>query len=575
MRRDLGALEAEEFDLVVIGGGMFGAAVALDATQRGLRVALVERGDFCGATSAHSFKMIHGGIRYLQHGDVKRVRQSARARAGFLRIAPHLTRPLPIVVPTYGWGMKSKPVLRVGTGLYDLLTFDRNRGIADPSRHIPNARFWSREEVVRRYPGLPRDGLTGAGVFCDGQMYNPLRLVLAFVRSAVDAGAVCANYVEAVSLLGDEHRVRGVHAIDRVSGGRLAVRGRVVVNAAGPYAEAVLTRGAGRGLLPRTPFSRDAYFIVNRPLFEGDEALTLPAATHDPDAFISRGERHLFVVPWRGATLVGVWHKVYAGDPDDYAIEEAELASWIEEVNGAYPGLHLKPGDVALGSAGLVPFGDNDPQSRHLKFAHRSRLIDHKVERNVDGFVTLIGVRYTTGPCDAVEVVDLVQRKLGTVPSPSRLETVPVDGGDIDDFEALVRTVTDALPADSAAHARSLAHNHGSAWRRLEAVIAAKGDLARPLAGSGVLRAQVALAVTDEMAMSLADIVFRRTDLCSAGNVGRAALSEAAAVAAEAAGWDPGRAAAELAFVEERLRLARSGRAFLADGAPPALAMAA
>ena len=154
MHRDLRALEGTEFDLVVVGGGMFGAAAALDAAQRGLRTALIERADFAGATSSHSFKMVHGGIRYLQHADFPRLRHSARARSAFLRSAPHLVRPLPIVVPTYGAGMKSKPVLRVGMAAYDLLTADRNRGIADPSRQIPRGRFMSREEVGRRYPGL-------------------------------------------------------------------------------------------------------------------------------------------------------------------------------------------------------------------------------------------------------------------------------------------------------------------------------------------------------------------------------------------------------------------------------------
>ena len=130
---------ATEFDLIVIGGGMFGAAAALDAAQRGLTAALVDRADFAGATSAHSFKMIHGGIRYLQHADVGRVRHSARARATFLRVAPHLVQPLPIVVPTYGRGMKSKAVLRAGMAAYDMLTFDRNRGIDDPAGRIPTA----------------------------------------------------------------------------------------------------------------------------------------------------------------------------------------------------------------------------------------------------------------------------------------------------------------------------------------------------------------------------------------------------------------------------------------------------
>ena len=132
---------------------MFGAAAALDAAQRGLKVALIERADFAGATSAQSFKMLHGGIRYLQHADLPRIRQSARARAAFLRVAPHLTRPLPIVVPTYGFGMKSEAALRLGMATYDLLTVDRNRGIPDPDRHIPSAYFLGRKRGARPLPG--------------------------------------------------------------------------------------------------------------------------------------------------------------------------------------------------------------------------------------------------------------------------------------------------------------------------------------------------------------------------------------------------------------------------------------
>src|SRR4051794_28173003 len=313
MQRDLAALEAAEFDLLVVGGGMFGAAAALDAAQRGLRVALIERGDFAGVTSAHSFKVVHGGIRYLQHADVYRIRHSARARSTFLRVAPHLVHPLPIVVPTYGYGMKSRQVLRLGMTAYDLITADRNRGIADPTRRIPNCRFLSREEVLRRFPGLAPEGLTGAGVFCDGQMQNPTRLVLAFVQSAVAEGAFCANYVGAVRLLERAGRVHGVLARARLAGGEVEIRARLVLNAAGPYAEGLLAGSLGRGLSPTTPFSRDAWFLVRRPLVEGDHAVTVPSLTSDPDAIVSRGGRHLFLVPWRGVTLVGVWHKVYQG----------------------------------------------------------------------------------------------------------------------------------------------------------------------------------------------------------------------------------------------------------------------
>jgi glycerol-3-phosphate dehydrogenase len=576
MQRDLSALARDGFDLVVVGGGIFGAAAALDAAQRGLSVALIERGDFAGATSAHSYKMIHGGIRYLQHADIARIRQSARARATFLRTAPHLAHPLPIVVPTYGWGMKSKPVLRAGMAVYDLLTRDRNRGIPDPKRQIPNAEFLTRDEVIRRYPGLAREGLTGAGVFCDGQMYNPPRLVLAFVQSAVAAGAVCANHVEAVGLVQRGGRIEGVTARDRLGGDQFEVRGRVVLNAAGPYAEGLLAGALGQGLAPPTPFSRDAFFIVGRTLVDSVHALTVPSLTSDPDAVFSRGARHLFLVPWRGVTLVGVWHKVYRGHPDQYEITEAELEAWIAEINLGYGGLGLTLDDVTLASAGLVPFGENDPDARHLKYAHRSRVVDHARERGLEGLLTLVGVRYTTGPTEAVEVVDLVCGKLKKRMAASRLETTPVHGGGFADFAALVaqagREAPDGVPPASL---RAVVHNHGTGYGELLRLMREQPGWAQPLGGSPVLGAEIVQAVDHEMAMTLADAVFRRTDLCTAGHPGEAALRAAARVMAERLGWSDGRLESELDDVRRRLRLARTGRAFLADGPAPVEALVA
>ena len=172
-----------------------------------------------------------------------------------------------------------------------------------------------------------------------------------------------------------------------------------MVNAAGPYAQRILAGALGSGLTPPTPFSRDAYFIVPRPVLDGDHALTVPSRTRDSEAMVSRGTRHLFLVPWRGVTLVGVWHKVYPGDPDRYEITEAELERWIAEINEAYPAAQLNIDEVALGSAGLVPFGEHDPAAQSLKFAHSSRIVDHAAERQLEGLITLIGVRYTTGPC--------------------------------------------------------------------------------------------------------------------------------------------------------------------------------
>lgn len=562
MTRDLAALTGTEFDLVVIGGGIVGACAAWDAAQRGLSVALIERGDFGSATSANLFKMVHGGIRYVQHADLPRVRQSSQERRVLLRIAPHLVGPLPIVVPTYGHGLKGKAALRVGMGAYDALTFDRNRGIDDPARRIPRGRCISRDEVLRAFPGLDQRGLTGAGIIHDGQIFNPPRLVLAFLQRAAGAGAVAANYVEATGLLPAEGRPRGVRARDHLTGSELEIRAKVVLNAAGPYAERFLTRAGGLRLDPAGTYSRDACFVVPRRLFGGDYALALQGRTSDPDARFSRGARHLFVVPWREYSLVGVWHVVYRGDPDAFTVTEADLQGFVAEVNAAYPPLGLTMDDVGLWNAGLVPFGDNPEGATNLRYGHRSRLVDHAGPDGIDNLITLIGVRFTTGRDDAERAVDLVCRKLGRRTPASRTHMLPVQGGDIASFDDLLGdTVARHSARLPAAVVRSLVHNYGSDCERVIRHVDDDASMAESLGDSPSIKAQIRHAARAEMAQTLGDVVFRRTDLATGRFPGLPALAAAARVLGAELGWHPGRAEQEIDEVVRRFpRPVRGGQ---------------
>ncbi|MBZ0268595.1 FAD-dependent oxidoreductase, partial [bacterium] len=437
MKRDVTSLREREFDVCVIGGGIFGVCAAWDAAQRGLSVALIERDDFAAWTSANSYKLIHGGIRYVQHMDVRRVRESSNERRAFLRIAPHAVRPLPIVIPTYGHGMKGKEVLRIGMGIYDALTPDRSRGLADPARRVPACRTMSLTETLDFAPELPRDGLTGGALMHDGQMMNPPRLVLSFVHSAAAAGAVVANHVEAVSFERDANAITGVRFRDRLDGTEGTIRAKVTINAAGPYADLLLDAGLDAHATRRQPFSRDACFVVARPLFDDRRALAVQGATHDPEAHLSRGERHLFFAPWHGYTVVGTWHRVWDGDPNSLHVTTDELQGWLDEINAAYPAFHLTPGDVTRVNCGLVPFGENDEGAQHLKYGHRSSLIDHARVDAVDGLVTLIGVRLTMGRLEAERAVDVALRKLGRSGPRCRTAETPLHGGDTDDVEAL------------------------------------------------------------------------------------------------------------------------------------------
>lgn len=554
MTRDSAALTGETFDLVVIGGGIFGACAAYDASQRGLRVALLERGDFGGATSANSLKMVHGGIRYIQHLDIARIRHSAHERRAFLKIAPHLVRPLPILIPTYGHGMKGKEVLRVGMTLFDLMTIDCNKGIHSKSRKIPWCDSVSRSEMLEVLPGVEADGLTGAARFSDGQMYNPCRLVFAFVQSAVQHGAVVANYVRADGLLREGNSVTGVRAVDEITGEGMDIRAKVVLNAAGPYAEKMLTSVDPSLKLPyKIDFSRDTAFVVNRRLTDGVHAVALQGKTHDPDAKLSRGARHMFIAPWRDYTLVGVWHGVHREDPDHIEVTDAELQSYLDEMNAIYPAWNLALDDINLWNAGLVPFGENSEDAKDLRYGHRSHLIDHAEHHNLDNLITLIGVRYTTGRYEAAHAIDKVYAKLGRTAPGTQTDRVPLVGGDIRDFSEMVlqaqKESAGGLDADIVA---SLIHQYGSSYTEIVQRIADRPELARRIGVSATVAAQVVHSVEAEMARTLSDVVFRRTDLASGSYPGEAALRQAAALVAGSLGWNDAEIDRQVRTVQER-----------------------
>ena len=553
MRRDLRGLAEETFDLVVIGGGVFGAAAAWDATQRGLSVALIERADFASYTSANSYKVVHGGIRYLQHGDIYRIRQSAGERSAFLRIAPHLVHPLPIAIPTYGYGMKGKAALRTGVGVYDLLTADRNRGIPDPKRTIPNGRALSRQGMLDLFPNLDSGGLTGGVVFNDGQMQNPPRLVLAFVQSAVEAGAVAGNYVEATGLIKEGDAVAGVEARDVLTGADFPIKGRMVLNASGPYAEDFLHNALKqKGPATARTYSRDACFVINRRLMDHDIALAAQGQTHDPDALVSRGNRHLFIAPWRDYTLIGTWHVVWKKDPAAIRVEDEELQSFLDEVQAGYPGLDLTLDDVSIWNCGLVPFGENDDNATHLRYGHRSSLIDHAKADGIDNLLTLIGVRFTTGRYEAEKAVDIVAERLKKRVR-ARTATTPLIGGDFTNFEDML----DQAERDHGERLerpvlRSMLHHYGSRFADVLKTTEATPDLAATVGESAIIKAQAAHAIRQEMAQNLGDIVFRRTDLATGAYPGQKALEDIAAVAAPMLGWDKTKVKSEIDAVRTR-----------------------
>ena len=267
MIRNLGAIADNTYDLAVIGGGIYGACIAWEAVLRGLSVALFEKGDFCGATSANSLKIIHGGFRYLQNADIQRMRESIRERRTLMSIAPHLVHPLRVLIPNYGHSTRGREAFQAAVLLNELISADRNR-LDDPQKKIPAGKTVSKQECIRMLPGLPQKDLSGGTIFYDAQVYNSERLVLAFLFSAKRRGAQVMNYTEVVNFLREGERIIGVEVEDVLSRQRSTIHARIVINAAGPWIGSVLEL-LGENRPPHKFELAKAVNVITRQLFEG------------------------------------------------------------------------------------------------------------------------------------------------------------------------------------------------------------------------------------------------------------------------------------------------------------------
>ena len=535
MRRDIAALADREFDLVVIGAGVYGAAIAWDASLRGLSVALIDKADFGSGTSFNNLKTIHGGIRYLQHADFTRMRESVRERRNLMRIAPHLVHPLPFLVPTYrGSIMKSRTAMRVALFVNDLVSWDRNR-IDDQQKHLPAGKTLSRDECLELAPGIESENLTGGVLWHDAQMHNSDRLTLSFVLSAAEQGAVVANFVEATELLHDRTRVGGVRARDVVAGTEgLEMRGKLVVNAAGPWVDRFSLSGTKRRLFH---FSK-AMNLVTRPVVR-DVAVGVVSRRphHDSDAVIDTGGRFLCLIPWRDVTLVGTAHAPYAGNADDLEATEEDICDLLDDVNDAYPQANLSRADVRLVHRGLLPMVSGTPNGAGVTLAKSYQLDD-----SVDGLLSVVGVKYTTARDVAEKAVDRALALIGKAVVRSRSVETPVFGGDIESFDDFLRSAEGDVSADVLRH---LVYSYGSRYAEL-----LRGDCERVSDASPVLASELRHAVREEMAIDLASVVLRRTELGTAGHPGRGTLEACADIVQSELGWDDDRKASELASLE-------------------------
>lgn len=554
MKRNYDQAISKNYDLIIIGGGMFGACAVWEAAQRGLSAVLLEKGDFGGATSANHLKMVHGGIRYLQHGDIYRLRESVFERSAFLRIAPHLVQPLPVVMPTFGHGIKGKEILRIGMSVYDLLTLDRNLGIKDETRKIPACYSKTKDEVLSEFPEIEEKNLTGAAVFTDAQMYNPPRLALSFIKSAVENGADAFNYSEVTDIINDNDKIVGVKVNDLINDQQLEFKGKFVLNTSGPWSYNLLNKSLNIKIEPKPAFSRDAAFVINKQI-NPKHALAIPLKTKDEDALLDRGGRHVFIAPWLGKTktLVGVWHIVWGESENKVYVKEEELKGFIKEVNEAYPAINVSTDDVSIINAGLTLFGETKPGSTRMSFGKRSRIIDHEKEHNIKGLISLIGVRATVARWDSKRVISQIAERLNAKIDESKTHKLPIWGGEVEDFE---RYVSDALKENINLDEnviRPLIHNYGSKYREVLNYQNGVEGQSETIAGTNKLKAEVLYAVKEEMAQKLSDVIFRKTDLGTDGDINSETLNICADIIGQELNWSGDKIKSEVNEVEKIL----------------------
>jgi glycerol-3-phosphate dehydrogenase len=534
----IAALREDEFDVVVVGGGITGAGVALDAAARGFSVALVEKTDYAAGTSSRSSKLVHGGLRYLQKFDLGLVREALLERQLMVKLAPHLVRPLPLVVPAFNEDAPNRMV-GIGLNMYDVLSMDklrrrgrRGKGGDDeagadtweewsPDRH----RTITGEEVAELVPALaPREPTSGY-LFYDCQT-DDARLVLTVLGEAERFGAICANGLEVVELAEEGGRAAGVVVVDSDSGERLTVRAANVVNATGVWADRIRPEELhDEEEIPVIRPSRGTHVTL------AAEALPLNAGVIVP----AGGGRTIFALPWLGRSLIGTTDNDYDGDIDAVEPAEDDVDYLIAAVNDFF-GTGLGREDLTGAYAGVRPLISTGDPKKSVDISRRAELYETS-----SGLVTITGGKLTTWRRMAKLAVDRLVEREGRE-APCRTHEIPL--GQAIAAEDLPRV--EGVPELSYAR---LAGRYGYAARDVLAVAAERGELAQPVVpGQPDLLAELAFAVRREQARSLTDVLLRRTrlGLLDARALEGEALERAARVLAGELGWDDGRVAAEL-----------------------------
>lgn len=511
-KRDLSPLRDKQFDVVIIGGGITGAWLSLHCARSGYKTALIEKADYASQTSSASSKMLHGGIRYLQQMQFDKVRESAMERAEFIHAAPHLSRAVPFVIPTYKDFKRSKFFLRCGMLAYQTLCLGENALIDSKEQRMSGVKSISASEL-NQICDLENEPHTGAMLFYERHMIDSERMVLAIVQTAQLFGAQAHNYVSAQGFLGDETIVTGVAARDELNGDEFSINAQLVINAAGPWVDNLNNNLANAETAPSINSYALGSHIVTRQISDHAIALT---TKQKAGSKLDRGGRHVFSIPWRGYSLIGTSYNEINSANGDVSLQSEHVDQLIDAINDAMPSAKLSRDDVISGYSGLYDYRTNNVKSTVYQGSGEYQVIDHKSSNGVDGLVTALGAKYTTGRKVSALSMKVIDKKLQTLGKQVvSLSKQKLHGSDYESYRDLLVSTLTKYEADYSRNTlEHLLMCYGSEVSAFLASIKDKLKLQQRICSSQEdLLGQVVWGIEREQAVTLDDVIFGRTSL--------------------------------------------------------------
>ena len=517
-------LATTKFDAIIIGAGINGAGIARDAAMRGLRVLLLDKGDICSGTSSWSSRLIHGGLRYLEYGELGLVRESLREREHLLRIAPHLVKPLAMLIPIYKGARRGLLAVSAGMLLYDLLSLGKS---------LPRHHMISRKEALANAPGLNREGLRGAALYYDAQVEFAERLVVENALAAREHGATILTYCRVDRLIVEDNEVRGVEFTDLIVGGAHRANASVTINAAGPWVDQVLKGTSQDRLLGGT---KGSHLVVDR--FAGAPATALYVEAVEDG-------RPFFILPWNDKYLIGTTDLPYDGDLDRVEATEEEIDYLLRETNRVLPSAKLEYSSILYTYAGIRPLPFVTKKS--MPGITRRHFIRHHGVA-LENFLSIVGGKLTTYRNLSEQVVNTILGMINRESSWCATAKLPLPGAAGQDFEALCRDLKKQHREVDEATLERLLSIYGT--RAVDVLKLAQEDVELNQVfdpETGAIAAEIVFSFRHEMAETLCDCLLRRTMVGLNSHAGLNAVDAAAKIAHNYLGWSDEKVENEIA----------------------------